>query len=59
MRLYQITLNYACAGIEIGNSGRCCKAAPIFKWMLNKTQAEIEHWVKSKKGTFILVDSKP
>ena len=46
---YQITLEYACAGIIVkGNIVR--RTAPIFKWMVGKDIQTIQEWVNKKHG---------
>jgi hypothetical protein len=52
--LLQITLPYACAGIEtdgLDPCSRCTYAAPIFKWMIGKLLWEIKAWVTKKNGS--------
>ena len=50
MKLYYIDIGYACFGIMTDGS-KCIIAAPIARWMVNRTLDEIIAWVKSKKGT--------
>jgi hypothetical protein len=47
--LYQITLSYACFGIEV-EEGMVVFAAPIAKWMVGKDLSYVEKWVKKKNG---------
>ncbi len=48
--LYQITLPYACFGIET-NGNVVVDAAPIGKWMIGKNIKEIARWVEGRGGT--------
>ena len=49
MKIYQITLPYACFGIQVKN-GVVKKSAPIGKWMIGKKIQFVENWIKNKKG---------
>lgn len=58
MALFQITLPYACAGIEtetLNPYAVVVRAAPIFQWMLGKPFYMIEQWVVRKYGTIRMV----
>ena len=46
-----ISLPYATYGIEIEN-GRVTKAAPIARWMVGETEAEVARWLM-KKGAVV------
>lgn len=48
--LYLVTLSYACFGIVVLD-GYIATSAPIGKWMVGKTLAEVESWISKKKGT--------
>jgi len=56
MRLWQIDVGYACAGVVTDEKGIIRVAAPIFKWAKGKTISEIERWVQKKCGTLRRVD---
>jgi len=52
--LYQITLFYACFGIEICDNV-VINSAPIGKWMIGKKLKYIKKWVKLNNGKIIKV----
>ena len=54
---YQISLSYACGGIEVENNV-ITKTAPIFNWMLGKSLNIVQTWVFNKKGSIIQIKSK-
>ena len=47
---YRITIPGACFGVVV-RAGRVADAAPIGRWMLDKTEAQIRNWVRQKGGT--------
>jgi len=47
--LYQITLSYACFGIEIKNN-KVVEVAPIGRWMIGKSFMHVCEWVNRKGG---------
>jgi len=47
--LYQITLSYACFGIEI-KSNKVVEVAPIGRWMIGKSFIYVCEWVNRKGG---------
>jgi hypothetical protein len=47
--LYQATTRYFCCGLEV-ESGRVMSAAPIIKWMIGKSLADVESWLRRKGG---------
>lgn len=47
--LISIDTGYACAGVELDESGYVYKTAPIFKWMMHKSLREIKRWKNIKK----------
>jgi hypothetical protein len=47
--LYQVTLPYACFGIEVRN-GVVTSSAPIGKWMVGKNFVYVAEWVSKKRG---------
>ena len=49
--LYQVTLFYACYGIEVGDDGMIEVAPPIAKWMEGEFLLDIKEWVRKKGGT--------
>lgn len=53
--LYQVTLPYACFGLEVAG-GRVVRVAPIAGWMLGKGGIEVRAWVARKHGTIELVE---
>jgi hypothetical protein len=52
--LYQVTLSYACYGIETHN-GLVIDVAPIARWMIGKKIDNIYNWIASKGGKLHLV----
>jgi len=48
-RFFWCDIHYACVGIE-ATDGIVTLAAPIVKWMLGKTLAEVKTWLVSKKA---------
>lgn len=49
MKFLRIELPYAVAGIEVDN-GIVVRTAPIFRWMIGKTEQYIRAWVRRKLG---------
>ena len=47
--LIQITLPYACYGIEVKN-GIVIDTPPVSRWMIGKPFKEILVWIKTKGG---------
>jgi len=56
MKLYQITIPYACFGIEVNEINVCVKAPPIARWMKGKSLKLITQWVERKNGTINIVN---
>jgi len=55
-RLYQISLSYACFGIEISPADKCVRVAPIARWMMGKDFIEIIEWIEKKNGTINYIE---
>lgn len=54
---YQVTLPYACFGIEaVGN--KVVSAAPIGHWMVGKSLVFVGEWVARKHGTLTKITQK-
>lgn len=49
-KLYQVTLPYACFGIEVSGI-KVIDAAPIGKWMVGKNFVYVCEWIAKKHGT--------
>lgn len=52
--LYQVTLSYACFGVEVEND-IVVNVAPIARWMVGKHLFNVTAWVMLKKGTILPV----
>ena len=50
-----ICLPYACGGVVLDKADRVTQAPPIFRWMVGKSLKEIERWVRSKKGSSLVL----
>jgi hypothetical protein len=48
--LYQVTLPYACFGVEVKGQ-TVVDAAPIGRWMVGKSLVVVGEWVARKHGT--------
>ena len=46
---YQVTLPYACFGIEV-SGGVVVGAAPVGKWMVGKSIVFVGEWIARKHG---------
>lgn len=50
--LLRITLPYACFGAIVDDATKCCiRVAPLGRWMLGKTSAQIAEWATAKGGS--------
>ena len=49
-KLYQVTLPYACFGVEV-DGFTIVNATPIGRWMINKSLDFVTTWVKRKGGS--------
>jgi hypothetical protein len=52
--LYRVDVPHFCCGIIVKDE-KVVKAAPIMKWAVGKPLTVIQAWVKSKRGTILLV----
>lgn len=50
-RLLWVSLPYATAGVIFVN-GRVAETAPIFSWMVGKSQAEVLKWLDRKHARY-------
>jgi len=50
--IYQVQLPYATCGI-IANGNKITEAAPLVRWMIGKTVAEVRAWVERKGGKLV------
>lgn len=48
--MYQVTLPYACFGIEV-RGPEVVSAAPIGRWMIGKSLVVVGEWIAKKHGT--------
>ena len=52
--LYQVDVRYFCAGVEVQDN-IIIRAAPILRWACGKPLSALQSWVKTKRGTCILI----
>ena len=55
MYCLQVTATHFCAGLII-KDGRCCQAAPILSWAVDKTEDWLLAYFRRKKWKFMKVD---
>ncbi len=54
-QLYWIDIGYACFGI-VAKDGTVIDAAPIVRWMIGQSLANIKPWLLKRKAKGILVE---
>jgi len=57
-QLFWIDIGYACFALVTVDS-KVTLAPPIVAWMIGKTLSEIRPWLVKKKGTGVVVYSRP
>jgi hypothetical protein len=53
--LYQVDVGYFCAGVVV-RMGVVVEAAPILRWAVGKSLADLETWVRKKRGNLCSID---
>lgn len=48
LMLVRVVAPHFVAGLIVGEDGRCCEAAPILRWAIGKTRADLSAYFRAK-----------